>query len=366
MKKLMNILSVVIVMILISACGAEAEPLVEPVAKVPIKLASMKKDVVEKTYIAVGEVVPSNQVDLYINGGGFVESIEVATGDYVEEDQILILLDDSDVDRTNYNATESQLRTVRDNLSGQLTSLKDNLSKQRVLYEEGLITFNEYNQSQLQVESLQRDYDNARNAYWNQLKIIDNGLSDAAESRIFESPIAGIVASVTAQEGQGVNGQLAMTIVDTDQLFVETYISSDLKKLLAIGDKVRLSLSGEDRDLHIGTIHEIKGLPDPATKLFEVLIEIDEAEAYIVGDYAEIEFILERYEATMVPTASIVRSGESKYVYIYEDDMLIKTLLEAGQSSDTWIEFKNRKDLGQVVVLGQNQLAPSSEFELIE
>jgi len=367
MKKLLSMGPVLLVLVvIISGCAAEASPVIEAVSKVPIKLASMKIDVVEKTYISVGEVVPGNQVDLFINGGGFIESIEVKSGDTVEEDQVLLLLDNNDVDRTNYNATESQLRTVRDNLGGQLASLTEEQARKQVLYEEGLITINELNQAQLQIDGLSRDYSNAKTAYYNQLKILENNLEDSVDSRIFESPISGTVASVFVQEGQSVNGQLALTIVDDRQLYVQTFISSDLKKELSIGDKVRLNLHGEDEAHHIGTIQEMKGLPDSNTKLFEVKIAIDIKDSYIIGDYAEIEFIIERYEAVMVPTQSIVRSGESQFIYVYEDEQVTKTLLETGATNGEWVEAKNTDNLDQVVVLGQNQLTTSSEIMVVD
>lgn len=365
-KKLKSTGVILALLVVLSACGAEAAPVEEAMVEVPIALGTMKKDVIEHTYISVGEIVPESQVDLFVGGGGFIEDIMVGTGDIIEEGMVLIRLDGSEIDMTNFNATESQLRTVRDNLASQLASLRENFARQEVLYEEGIITKLELDAAANQIENLERELSNAKSAYRNQLTILKDGLEDASDARIIESPVTGMVAALYVKEGQSATGQLGLSIIDDSKLYVKTSVSGDLKKSIALGDSLRIRMDGEEEATHKGIIHEIKKLPDPATRLFEVLIEVEKKEGWIIGDYAEVEFIIERYEAVMVPMAAVVRSGSEQYIYTYKDAELEKTAIDPGRTSGEWLELKNTDQLLQVVIKGQSQLTANSQFVVIE
>lgn len=366
-KRLMMPTLLLIVAMVVSGCapqgGGEVEP--DTVKEIPLALGMMKTDTVEHTYVSVGETIPVSQVDLYIAGGGYIEEIMVEAGDVVEAGLILIRLDGSEMDMTNYNATESQLRTVRDNLGSQLASIKDNYTKQEALFEDGLITSLELEQSRLQLENLEREYANAQSSYRNQLAIIRDGLEDASESRIIESSVSGKVAAVYAEEGQQANGQLGLSIIDDTLLHMRTYVTGEIKKEIAQGEQVRLKSGWNDDGFRIGKIAEIQTLPDTTTKLFEVLVDFEDQAGWNIGDYAEVEFILDRYEALMVPASSVVRKGDDRYIYTYQDEQLSKVPVETGRSKGQWLEVTNLKKASQVVVRGQDQLTSEDSAYII-
>ena len=361
-KNIMIFLGLSLAAMMISGCAADVDTIEEEAKKTPIELMSMKRDVVEHTYVAVGEVVPNKQVDIYVSGDGYIETINTNTGARVEKDKLLIELDNSEVDMANYNAIESQLRTARDNLGSQLASLEDDYGKQKILFEEGAVSKSEFDSISDRVASLEREYANADVAYRNQLTILRNGLKQG----IIASPISGMVAAVYAKEGQPVNNQLALTIIDDSRIFVRTFISGDLKKALSIGDCVRLKIDGKAEEFQKGQIFEIKKIPDPATKLFEVLLEIPEQDEYIIGDYAEVEFVIESYEAVLVPMQAVVRKGSFQYVYIHDESELKQIQIEPGRTSGKWLEVKNIDELAMVVVKGQNQITSMKDFVVID
>lgn len=354
--------------ILISGCTsvAEVESSVDEINQIPIKVESMRRDVVEHTYVAIGEIVPENQIDLFVTGGGYIEGIKVMIGDQVEVDDLVIQLDGSEPNRSNYNATESQLRTVRNDLKAQLDASLENQLIQESLLTEGIITKMEMDQINLQVSSLDRQYTNAAVAYRTQLAALNDSLDDSVKNRTIYSPVSGKVAAVYIKEGQAVNNQMAISIIDDSALYVKTYISSDLKKQLAIGDTVRVKLDGNEADTRIGNITQINELPDMTTKLFETMIYIENNDTYIIGDYAEVEFVIESYSAIMIPTQSIIRSGSNQYIYTLEDESLSKIEIQIGRTKETWVEVKGMSKAVEVVVRGQNQLTVDSQFIVVK
>ncbi len=338
----------------------------EEQVRVPVEVVDMKKDIVEHTYISVGEVVPDKQVDLYLTGTGYIEVVDAVAGEVTEEGNVLILLDDSKADTSSYTVAESRLRTVRDNLEAQIEDTAEQYDKVKALFDEGIATSQELDGIASQLESLKRELENAEVAYRNELSSLSKNLKDSVKNRIIESPVHGTIAAVYVKEGQAVSNQLAVSIIDDTKLFVKSFVSSDLKKLLTVGDEVRVKLDGDDIKAQKGIVYQINELPDISTKLFEVLIEVGEAEEYIVGDYAEVEFVIERYEALMVPMQAVITNGTSKYVYLHEDGELKRQLIETGRTSGVWIEVKNLNSIMEVVIRGQNQLTRDSDFIIIE
>jgi RND family efflux transporter MFP subunit len=361
--------SALLVIVMASGCSSapEVDPNADAVNKIPIKLEFMKSDMVDNTYVSIGELVPNNQVDLFVNGSGYIEKIQVKTGDIIEKNDLVMLLDDSEKASATYTSTESKLRTVRDDLKAQLDSVNITLEAQEILYSEGVISKTEFDRTNLQYSSLKIQYNNAVVAYRNELVALNESLEDSVKSRIIYSPISGKVAAVYVKEGQAVANQMAMSIVDNSKLFVKTYISSDLKKLLTVGDMVYIQVNGNDLNTRKGCIDQINDLPDMETKLFEALICIEDFSEFIIGDFAEVEFVIEQYEALMVPTRSIIRSGVNQYIYTYKDDNLEKVMIETGRTKDEWIEIVGYEgESFEVVVKGQNQLASDSEVLIVE
>lgn len=370
MNKILKFILVVLLFTVV-ATGCNAAPEIDSGADVvkgiPVELEMMKNDIVENTYVSIGELVPNNQVDLFVKGSGYIERIEVKTGDIIEKDDLLMLLDDSEAGTSAYYSTESRLRTVRDDLKAQLDSSRKDLETQQILYKEGVISKEVFEKTQLQISSLERQYDNAVVAYRNELYSLNESLENSVKNRIIYSPISGKIAAVYVKEGQAVGNQMAMSIVDNSSLYVKTYISSDLKKLLNVGDMVYVKLDGKDLNTKNGCINQINELPDMKTKLFETLICIEDFSEYIIGDFAEVEFVIERYEALLVPTRAIIRSGTNQYIYTYEDEILKKVMIETGRTKDEWIEIIGYKgEAKQVVVRGQNQLTEDSKVEVVQ
>lgn len=366
-RKYISLMVIIGFIAVIAGCAPNAEAdIEEEEIPLPIEIQSTKRDTIEHTYISIGEVVPKSQVDLYVNGSGYIEKINVSIGDMVDKDQLVIQLDDSDYDWSTYNATESQLRTARDEIEAQMTTSKDNLAKQQILFSEGIVTSAEIEQLETQISSLERQFTNAEVAYKTQLSALYETLEDSVKNRTIYSPVAGKVAVVYVKEGQAVVNQVALSIIDDTELFIKTYISSDLKKQLHIGDAVNINLDSAEAPSQSGSIYQMNDLPDSSTKLFETLIKVEDASKFIIGDYAEVEFITERYDTLLIPTRAVVRSGSKEYIYIYENGSVTKALIETGRSKEDWVEIKGYITSFMVVVKGQNQLTEDSEIVVVE
>ncbi len=346
------IVSLALISILISGCSVDPTPVESTNPAVPIVLGSTLENTVEETYITIGEVIPNNQLDVYLGAIGEIERIFVEPGDFIEEDMPIIQLLNENT-QTNFNATESQLRTIRDNLSVQYNATLETFNLQKVLYETGTLSQDLLDASYDQLLITQRQYQDAQVRYNNQVSNLQSSLDDL----LVKSPITGQVASLNVQEGQTARNQLAVTVIDNSILYVRTMVASELKKTLQLGQDVRLTIEGVDHVVR-GQVKSINEIPDLASKLFEVRVEIMENVPVGVGDFSQVEFVTQAYQAILVPADAIVRKGIEKYVFTYENETLKKVVLETGLSKDNWVEVISDELDGSstIVIRGQNEL----------
>jgi RND family efflux transporter MFP subunit len=347
-----------ITILLLVGCSTEATQTEAP-SLTAVQSANILYDQVEKTYISIGEVVPNNQIDIYANGT--IDSIVKSVGDLVFVDEIILALDNDSV-TSSYLATESQLRTIRDNLKSQYDLAKQDLDKQETLYSEGIITKSQYDQASSQVTTLYRQYLDANTGYQNQVK----NLKETVDDKILVSPIEGVIAAIYVNEGQSVTNQLAVSVIDQSRVYLKTFVSSDLKRLLSIDDEVTVYVDGDHKEPHKGRIAKINEIPDNQTKLFEIHIEAADSYDYIIGEYAEIEYVVDTYMAYLVPSESIVRSNTESYIFILENDQVKKVKVTTGLSKDTWIEVKEVDEVKRVLIKGQNSVVDGELVQEVE
>jgi RND family efflux transporter MFP subunit len=329
---------------------------------VPIKVKQVISDRVEETYVTIGEVIPNNQIDVYLNTIGKIEKIFVKPGDYVEKNMPIVQLINNNTN-TTFNATESQLRTIRDNLAVQYNAALKNYNEQKILFESGVTSKNVFNTSHDQLLITQGQYQDSRTNYNNQLSSLQSTVDDL----LVKSPINGQVASLNIKVGQNASNQLAATVIDNSILYVKTMVSSELKKTLVLDQNVRLQLEDNKNTIN-GKISLINEIPDMNNKLFEVRIQIEDNIAVSVGNFSEVEFVTKSYDTLLLPSSAIVRKGIEKYVFVYEENNLKKVLLETGLSKGDWIEIitDELNDSSMIVVRGQNNLRIEDQVEVIE
>lgn len=319
-----------------------------------VMIASPVEEVISDQYTSFGEIVAESQLDFYLSGSGEIESVFVSPGDVVSAGDSLAKLSSVEA-LASYNATESQLRTIRDNLKTQVTSLEDDYDKQLKLYEAGYIPESTLESIGTQLETLKRQLTDAETNYANQLKRLKKGLND----RVLSSTIDGVVAAVYIHRGEKLSGQKAVTILDRTNLYVEAMVTSDLLRKLEIGTEATIKVAGIKEPLN-GEVAQIDSVPTEQTQLFsvKVLINGEHENDLYVGDYAEITFLSTQRQAILIPNRAIIYENEGAYVYVLSEDTAVKLPVEMGTYSDELVEITSDSMMLnlKVIVSGQENL----------
>jgi multidrug efflux pump subunit AcrA (membrane-fusion protein) len=179
-----------------------------------------------------------------------------------------------------------------------------------------------------------------------------------------ESTISGYIGAIYGTDGELVINRPVLSVIDKKSLYIETMISSELKKQLTYNTQVMIQFKDEKI---AGSIYSIDEVPDARTKLFKVRIDFQNYDA-VVGEYSEVSFVVSEYEALLIPLESVIRKGELTYIYLV-DKTLVLTNVHLGLTKGEWIEVVDPeppiKDL-PIVVKGQNSITNTELFLINE
>lgn len=338
------------------------EAIAEEESYIPVTVAKAEKATLYETVLTLGEIEAS-AVYKVLSGRGVVEEIYVKPGDIVEADQVLFKLDKENL-QNSYNITESQLRTIRDNLKIQRDDQASFLEKQKQLFEAGAISQADVDRAELSYNQINKQYRDAATNYSNQI----GNLRDGLEDREVKSPISGKVASVSIIENETVSDSMAVEVIDDSSMVVNTFVTADQINRMLVGDLADVYPDGDRRKVVRGTVTALNEVPEMTTNLYKVELQLESTELQLrTGEFAEIETMVDERVAVVIPKKSVRKVGEKDYVFVAKDNIVLQREVITGAIQGEFIEITSGIASGEaVVVRGQSFLKDRSVIEIVE
>ncbi|MCY3858788.1 MAG: efflux RND transporter periplasmic adaptor subunit [Gammaproteobacteria bacterium] len=295
----------------------------------------------ESVLDATGFVVARRQASVSSKVPGKVTSVLIEEGMRVEEGQLLATLDDS-ITRAQLALAQSQLEATRSQLSElKLRYEQATLDSERNgrLAEEGLISANELEQSQLSRETLQSAINvSAENVAVSE-RTVELQEKYVADMEI-RAPFAGIVISKTAQPGEmiapvagggGFTRTGICTIVDMDSLEVQIDVNESYINRVQPGQQVTVQLTAYPDVRMPAEVIAIIPTADRARSTVKVRVGFKQRDDRVLPDMAvKVSFLEEGEIAEMqevptgvvVPMSAIDTVGGNNQVWVIKDDVV--------------------------------------------
>lgn len=367
-----------IVLVNVLASGApESEVNTEPV----------EKRTIESVVSGPGHVRPAIEVDLVALTAGqivrvaVVEGQQVHTGDLILEidpDQSQSLLSQS---RASYSAAQAQLDLAQANLS----QAEDTFTRQQSLYNEGLISKQEWEATQTQLQIARAQQETAKSQSWGALASI-RAARDSVDKTRYSSPMDGVVVALNFEEGDiaypptyTIN-PLA-TIASLEGMKVEAEIDETDVVSLELNQPARVEVEAFPRESFAGYVSEIARSAktsatgsDAEVVNFEIKVIITDQlpPTVLPGMSATVEITTDTAEdALSVPiSAVVVRDRETvlgwlgedyalpndwddvEGVFVLDGDTVGFRPVVTGVSDEAFIEIREGLAEGDVVVSG--------------
>lgn len=356
--KIEIIIMLLIMMFAFSGCAADISEADE------IRLTSVEIGMPQIMTISdesrmVGKFEVAQRIEVMTGGNGDIKDIYVSTGDKVKQGQKLFKLD-NDNERTSYSITESQLRTVKDNLYTQLNDAIRNYENKKELYSAGSISQNELDIASTQVKILQNQYDDALTTYNNQVKSLSKLVSD----RTITAPISGTIGKISIDKNESVGNISALEIINNDNMLVKAKATSEILDNVEIGMNAKIFIDGDESKALDGEVVEFNEIANPTSGLYDMVISIKDESKIIdygvtlrSGMFAQVELNYNSRQAVLVPNSSVLRQGDVKFLYILKDDKVKKVTVNTGGLKGELIEINDGIDINDsIIISGQNYI----------
>lgn len=282
---------------------------------------------IERNTTLTGKIEPRDEIEVKPQISGIISEIKVEAGDFVHEGDVIAKIKVIP-DASSLSQAQSRVNTCEIDLED--ASLK--YERDKSLYEQKVISREDYETSETTFRTAQENLTAARDAY----NIVRDGVSqyNAKESNtLVRATITGLVLDVPVKVGSSViqantmnDGTTVATIADMNNLIFKGNVDETEVGMLHVGMPMNITI-GAMPDLHpTATVEYIapKGTETNGANTFEIkaALQLDSSEGLRAGYSANAAVVLDRVENVItVPEAVVEYAADKTFVYVQTDSV---------------------------------------------
>lgn len=420
-KSYLKIITVSILTVLIlSGCGAkEASTTVTQEEYTPVEIAAVKTDTIYNSTMITGKIVGKNDVSVIPKIAGRVAEVPVKVGQIVKVGQTIAVIDKSDLQnrvdqakasmnsaavgveqaQVGLKQAESSIKSIQASYNlakasydanyEKIQNAKLNLERNKVLYEQGIISKSQLEQAELAAsdatikvleaqlaqanESLLQSSNGVNQANvgvkqakagYEQAKLAYDQAVRALSDVVITSPVDGVVYAVNVEKGEMASGaQPIATIMAVDKVYVKVDVTEKLVTKLQKGIKMNLEVPSVSDKKNTGIITLISPVANLQNNLYTIEVEVDNKDHAIKpGMFAKVEFNTDYKEKVMVVKSEAVTVNNKKQiVYVEEKGKAVEKIVETGLDNGSYVEIKKGLSLNDKVIVKGQELVENGE-----
>ena len=319
------------------------------------ELTASKQDI-SRTTVLTGKIVPRNEVNIKLQINGIIAEIYKEAGQMVRQGEVIARLTVIP-DMNSLSAAQSRVRLSEINLKQART----NFEREKALYEKNLISAEEYEKVEQQLNQAQEEYAASQES----LEVIRDGVSSknaTSSSTLIRSTITGLILDIPVKVGNSViqantlnDGTTVATVANMNDLIFEGQIDETEVGSLYEGMPLTITI-GALRDYTFDANLEYispKAVESNGANQFKVkaAVKVDSEHTIRSGYSANAQIELEKKEnVASVPESALEFEGDDAYVYTKsQDGTYQKTKITTGLSDGVKIEVKDGLNEGDTV-----------------
>ncbi|MBE6450903.1 MAG: efflux RND transporter periplasmic adaptor subunit [Alphaproteobacteria bacterium] len=339
----------------------------EKVEFVTSKLAQGK---ISQTVTASGVINPLSTVIIGTQVSGTIKEIYVDFNSEVKQNQLLALID-PDV----FEAVVAQKQAALEIAKAQVNVQENDIVYYKKTLDRILKLKNAKYSTEKELESAQRDYDNAvaqLKLQQAQVKQAQASL-DSAETELkytkITSPVDGIVISKSVEVGQTVAAsfstpELFSVAEDLTKMEIEaSVVEADIAKV-KVGQTVRFSVDSFPDETFLGTVKQVRNQAVTTSNVvtYSVIIGIDNSDMLLKpGMTANVEIVTaQKEDAFVVPNAALRfyldenQRYKEKGVWVLKNGVPERIVIKEGISDDNNTEvISDKLKLGDEIIVSK-------------
>ena len=303
-----------------------------------------------------GIVEPERKIEIYSRLSAYVKQIVKEEGAFVKTNDVLALLDDTEI-RITYQQAKIQLEQAK--LS--LEESEANFNRSQELIQKDLISEQEFQTTEATYKQRQLDYENRQESFkdlelqlnWTRIR----SLSD------------GYITERLIEVGDRVNAnQQVYTIEDFSPLLIRVFVPTSDSIKLKPGMQTEVTTEIMEGTIFEGSIKLINPRIDVQSGTVKVTVEVfDESQMLKPGMFVEAKIVIGKKENVLViPRKSILFKQNKTYVFVMDRNQVSQREITLGLAEEDHVEVLSGLEQGEVIVtVGVEGLEDGERIEVV-
>jgi RND family efflux transporter MFP subunit len=324
---------------------------------VPVSIGSVERKDLNSFLVLNGIVEPERKVEIFSRLSAYVKEIVKEEGAYVKENEVLALLDDTEI-KIGYEQAKIQLEQAK--LS--LEEAEANYIRNQELIKRTLISEQEFQTQEAVYKQRQLDYKNRMESFKDlQLQLNWTKIRALSEGFITERLI---------ERGGRVNAnQQVYTIEDFNPLLIRVFVPTSDAIRLKTGMPAELTTEILEGAVFEGAVKLINPRIDVQTGTVKVTVEVfDESLRLKPGMFVEVQIAIGMKESVLViPRKALLYKQNKTYVFVMDQNKVSQREVLLGLTEEDEVEVTDGLNEGEViVVVGVEGLKDGQRVDVVQ
>jgi RND family efflux transporter MFP subunit len=323
----------------------------------PVSVAPVERQDLSSFLVLNGIVEPERKVEIFSRLSAYVKQIVKEEGAYVRENEVLALLDDTEI-KIGFEQAKIQLEQAK--LS--LEEAEQNYNRNKELIDRELISQQEFQTQEAVYKQRNLDYQVRQENYKDfELQLNYTKIKALSEGFITERLI---------EVGDRVNAnEQVYTIEDFKPLLIRVYVPTSDAIKLETGMSAQVMTEVLQGAMFDGSVTLINPRIDTQTGTVKVTVEVtDDSLRLKPGMFVEVRIAIGAKENVItIPRKAILYKQNKTYVFVMNRNLVSQREIELGLTEEDYVEVTSGLDEGEViVVVGVEGLKDGQRVDVVQ
>ncbi len=325
--------------------------------EVPVSVMPVQRQNLNSYLVLNGIVEPERKVEVYSHLSAYVKKIVKEEGDYVEENDVLAQLDDTEI-MISYNQAKIQLEQAKLNLEGA----ENNFIRSQELVTRSLVSEQDFQATEAQFKQSQLEYQN-RTENFNNFKLQLDWTKIRALSE-------GYITERLIEAGDRVNANTQVyTIEDFNPLLIRVFVPTSDAINLALGMSAEVTTEVLKGLVLEGNVKLINPRIDVDTGTVKVTVEVfDNSLRLQPGMFVKVQIAIGMKENILIiPRKAILYKQNKSYVFVLNRRQVSQREVLLGLFEEDHVEVTEGLKEGEVIIIvGVEGLKEGQRVDVIQ